>query len=190
MNCLIRGCGWGKLEQCIKLTLVLLACLNNSHFWLAIFGLKYFHIFFACLSCMRRDSSGKPTPCKASVTHVLQPVNDCLATEKTAATSATTVRSKLHFFSCRSIGDWSATTVPKNWRPVGDWWAIDCQLIGNGLRLVGNWLATGRRQVSMGWRPTINQTIFCVGVIMNKALINCYSMAINISIMSYCLFFV
>ena len=73
-----------------------------------------------------------------------------LRLKKTAATSATTVRSKVHFFGCRSIGDWSATTIPKNRRPVGDWWAIDCQLIENGLRLVGNWLATGRRQVGDG----------------------------------------
>ena len=31
-----------------------------------------------------------------------------------------------------------------------NWWAIDCQLIGNGLRLVGSWLTTGRRQVGDG----------------------------------------
>ena len=54
---------------------------------------------------------------------------------------------KCIFFGCRSIGDWWATTIPKNRRPVGDWWAIDCQLIGNCLRLVGNWLATGRWQL-------------------------------------------
>ena len=42
----------------------------------------------------------------------------------------------------------------------------------------------------MSWRLTIEQTICCVGVIMNNvtALINCYSMAISISIMSYCIF--
>ena len=27
----------------------------------------------------------------------------------------------------------------------------------------------------MSWRLTIEQTICCVGVIMNKALMNCYS---------------
>ena len=69
---------------------------------------------------------------------------------KTAATNATTVRSKLQFFGCRSIGNWSATTIPKSRRPVEDRSAIDCQLIGNGLRLVGNWLATGRWQVADG----------------------------------------
>ena len=89
------------------------------------------------------------------LTHIcLSPSHTCTATcrrlpcdWKTAATNATKVRSKTAFFGCRSIGDWSATTIPKNRRPVGDWWAIDCQLIGNGLRLVGNSLATGRRQV-------------------------------------------
>ena len=92
-----------------------------------------------------------------------------LRQKKTAATSATTVRSKVHFFGCRSIGDWSATTIPKNRRPVGDWWAFDCQLIGNGLRLVDNWLVTGRWQLiktvaglsataATGRRPVANQS--------------------------------
>ena len=109
---------------------------------------------------------------------------------KTAATNATTVQSKLQFFGCRSIGDWSATTIPKSRRPVEDWWAIDCQLIGNGLNC--DWSATGWRLVgdksAMGWRLAIDQTICCVGAIMIKALMNCYSMTISISIMSHCLF--
>ena len=69
---------------------------------------------------------------------------------KTAATSATTVRSKTAPFGCRSIGDWSATTIPKNRRPVGDRSATDCKWFGNGLRSIGNWLATGRRLVGDG----------------------------------------
>ena len=55
-----------------------------------------------------------------------------------------------------------------------------------------DWSATGWRLVgdrsAIGWQQTIDQTICCVGVLMNKAMINCYSMAISMSIMSYCLF--
>ena len=96
------------------------------------------------------------------------------------------------FFGCRSIGDWSATTIPKNRLPVGDRSATGGRLIANWLEIGCDWSATGWRLVgdrsAMSWRLTIEQTICCVGVIMNKALINCYSMAISISIMSYCLF--
>ena len=47
----------------------------------------------------------------------------------------------------RPVGDNYPRKSATSRRSVGDWWAIDCQLIGNRLRLVGNWLATGRRQV-------------------------------------------
>ena len=94
--------------------------------------------------------------------------------------------------NCRSIGDWSATTIPKNRRPVGDRSATGGRLIANWLEIGCDWSATGWRLVghrsAMGWRLTIEQTICCVVVIMNKALIHFYSMAISISIMSYCLF--
>ena len=68
----------------------------------------------------------------------------------TAATNATTVRSKLHFFGCRSIGDWSATTIPKNRRPVGDRSATGGRLIANWLEMGCDWLATGWRLVGDG----------------------------------------
>ena len=76
---------------------------------------------------------------------------------------------------------------------IGDRSATGGQLIANWLEMGCDWSATRWRLVgdrsAMSWRLTIEQTICCVGVIMNKALINCYSMAISISIMSYCLFF-
>ena len=98
------------------------------------------------------------------------------------------------FFGCRSIGDWSATTIPKSRRPVEDRSATGGRLIANWLEMGFDWSATGWRLVvdrsAISWRLTIEQTICCVGVIMNKALINCYSMAISIYIliMPYCLF--
>ena len=111
---------------------------------------------------------------------------------KTAATNATTVRSKLQFFGCRSIGDWSATTFPKCRRPVEDRSATGGRLIANWLEMGCDWSATGWRLVgdrsAMGWRLTIDQTICCVGIIIIKALMNCYSMTISILIMSNCLF--
>ena len=105
---------------------------------------------------------------------------------KTAATNATTVRSKTAFFGCRSIGDWSATTIPKNRRPVGNRSATGGRLIANWLEIGCNWSATGRRWVG-DW---LSNKQFAVGAIMNKALIKCYSMAISILIMSHCLFLV
>ena len=91
---------------------------------------------------------------KAPVTYVLQPVGDCLVTKKQLQPTQPLCDQKLHFSVADQsatgrrqlflkVGDQSATGR----RLVGDWWAIDCQLIGNGLQLVGNWLATGRRQV-------------------------------------------
>ena len=113
---------------------------------------------------------------------------------KAAATNATHCAIKTAFFGCRSIGDWSVTTIPRNRRPVGDRSATGARLIANWLEMGCDWSASGWRLVgdrsAMGWRLTIDQTICCVCVIMNKALIDCYSMAISISIMSYCLFFV
>ena len=109
---------------------------------------------------------------------------------KTAATNATTVQSKRHFFGCRSIGDWSATTIPKSRRPVEDRSATGGRLIANWLEMGCDWSATGWRLVvdrsAISWRLTIEQTICCVGVIVNKALINCYSMAISIYIYWLC----
>ena len=46
------------------------------------------------------------------------------------------MRSKLHFFGCRSIGDWSATAIPKN---------RDCL---QPLQLVGDQSPTSRRPVA------------------------------------------
>ena len=124
----------------------------------------------------------------APVTHVLQPVGNCLATKKQLQPMQPLCDQKLRF----SVADQSATTIPKNRRPVGDRSATGERLIANWLEIGCDWSATGWRLVgdrsTMSWRLTIEQTIYCVGVIMNKALINCYSMAISISIMSYCLF--
>ena len=92
------------------------------------------------------------------------------------------------FFGCRSIGDWSTTTIPK----IGDQSATGGRLIANWLEMGCDWSATGWRLVgdrsAMGWWLTTDQTICCVGVIMNKALTNCTNMVISISIMPYCLF--
>ena len=87
-----------------------------------------------------------------------------------------------------------------NWRLVGDNYPLKIgDQSATGRRLSANWLemgcdwsATRWRLVgdrsAMSWRLTIEQTLCCVDVIMNKALISCYSMAISKSIMSYCLF--
>ena len=55
------------------------------------------------------------------------------------------MRSKTAFFGCRSIGDWSATTIPKNRRPVGDRLATCGRLIANWLEIGCDWSATGWR---------------------------------------------
>ena len=104
---------------------------------------------------------------KAPVTHVLQPVGDCLATKKqlqpmqplcdqtcifSVADQSATGRRQLSL----KIGDQSATGR----RLVGDWWLTDW-----------NWVAIGRQLV--GDRSAIDQTICCKGVIMNKVLMNC-----------------
>ena len=68
----------------------------------------------------------------------------------TAATNATTVRSKLHFFGCRSIGDWSATTIPKSRRPVEERSATGWRLIAKWFEMGCDWSATGWRQVGDG----------------------------------------
>ena len=68
----------------------------------------------------------------------------------TAATYATTVRSKLHFFGCWSIGNWLATTIPKSRRPVEDRSATGWRLIANWMEMGCDWSATGRRQVGDG----------------------------------------
>ena len=72
-------------------------------------------------------------------------------------------------------------------RPVGDWWAINYSWLEMGC----DWSATGWRLVgdrsAMARRLTIDQTMCCISIIMNKALINYHSMTISISIMSYCL---
>ena len=124
----------------------------------------------------------------APITHALQPVGDCLATKRTAATNATTVRSKLHF----SVADQSASGRRQISLKIDDHSATGGRLIVNWLKMGCDWSATSWWLVGdrseMGLRLTIDQTICYVGVIMNKALINCYSMAINISITSYCLF--
>ena len=95
---------------------------------------------------------------------------------KTAATNATTVRSKRHFFS---VADQSATGRRQLSLKVGDWLEMGCDWSATGWRLVVD-------RSAISWRLTIEQTICCVGVIMNKALINCYSMAISIYIYWLC----
>ena len=88
------------------------------------------------------------------VTFLLSPGHTCTATcrrlpcdLKTAATNATTVRSKLHFIGCRSIGDRSATAILKNRRPVGEWSATGGRLIANWLEMGCDWSATRWRLV-------------------------------------------
>ena len=78
-----------------------------------------------------------------SVTHVLQPLGDCLATKKQLQAMQPLCNQKLHFL----VADQLATGRRQLSLKIGDWWAIDCQLTGNRLRLVGNLLATGRQQV-------------------------------------------
>ena len=94
-----------------------------------------------------------PWYAKAPVTHVLQPVGDCLATEKQLQPMQPLCDQNCIF----SVADQSATGRRQLSLKIGDQSAIGrrlvgvwCQLIGNGLRLVGNWLATGRRQVGDG----------------------------------------
>ena len=127
-------------------------------------------------------------PCLALVTHVLQPVGDCLATKKQLQQMQPLCDQNCIF----SVADQSATGRRQQSLKIGDQSTTGRRLIANWLEMGCNWSATGWRLVgdrsAMGWRLTIDQTICCVGVIMNKALINCYSMAISISIMSYCLF--
>ena len=91
----------------------------------------------------------------------LSPGHTCTATcrrlpcdWKTAATNATTVRSKTAFFGCRSIGDWSATSIPKIRRPVGDRSATGGRLIANSLEMGCNWSTTGRQLVGYYWSAT------------------------------------
>ena len=75
------------------------------------------------------------------------------------------------------IADQSAT----GWRVIANWLEMGCDWSATRWRLVGD-------RSAMSWRLTIEQKISCVGVIMNKALMHCYRIAINISFMSYCLF--
>ena len=91
---------------------------------------------------------------RACAVNLLSPGHTCTATcrrlpcdWKTAATNATTVRSKTAFFGCRSIGDWSATTVPKNRRPFADRSATGGRLIANWLEMGCDWSATRWRLV-------------------------------------------
>ena len=125
---------------------------------------------------------------KAPVTHVLQPVGDCLATKKQLQPMQPLCDQKLHF----SVADQSATGRRQLSLKKGDWSVTGGRLIVNWLEMGCDRSATGWRLVgdrsAMSWRLTIEQSICCVGVNMNKALINFYSMAISISIMSNCLF--
>ena len=96
---------------------------------------------------------------------------------------------KLHF----SVADQLATGRRQLSLKIGDQSAIDRRLVDdwlpmglieNGLRLhgrlhVGDGLATDNRSNNLLCR--CNHTL-------NKVLINCYSMVISISIMSYCVF--
>ena len=56
------------------------------------------------------------------------------------------------------IGDQSVTGR----RLVGDWLPTDWKWVANGRQLVGD-------RSAMSWRLTMEQTIWCVGVIMNIA---------------------
>ena len=113
----------------------------------------------------------------APVTHVLQPVGDCFATKKQLQPMQPLCDQKLHF----SVANQSATGRRQLSLKIGDRSATGGRLIANWLEMGCDWSATRWRLVgdrsAMSWRLTIEQTICCVGVIMNKALINCYSMA-------------
>ena len=76
---------------------------------------------------------------------------------------------KLHF----SVADQSATGRRQLSLTIGDQLATGRRLVGDWLPTDWKWVAIGRQLVgdwsAMGWRLTIDQTICCVGVIMNKA---------------------
>ena len=91
---------------------------------------------------------------KAPVTHVLQPVGDCLATKKQLQPMQPLCDQKLHFSVADQlatgrrqlslkIGDQSGTGR----RLVGDWLPTDWKWVATGRQLVGDWSATGRRWV-------------------------------------------
>ena len=104
---------------------------------------------------------------KAPVTHALQPVGDCLATKNRCNHCAI----KTAFFRLQinrrqlslKIGDRLAT----GGRLIANWLEMGCDWSATRWRLVGD-------RSAMSWRLTIEQTICCVGVIMNKTLMNCY----------------
>ena len=92
--------------------------------------------------------------CLTPVTHVLQPVGDCLATKKQLQPMQPLCDQKLHFSVADqsatgrrqlslSTGDQSATGR----RLVGDWLPIDWKWVAIGRQLVGDWSAIGRRWV-------------------------------------------
>ena len=94
----------------------------------------------------RRSSTGCQL-CVAPVTHVLQPVGDCLATKKQLQPMQPLCDQKLRFSVADQSDDWSATTIPKNRRPVGDRSATGGRLIANWLEIGCDWSATGWRLV-------------------------------------------
>ena len=91
---------------------------------------------------------------------------------------------KLHF----SVADQSASGRRQISLKIGDQSATGGRF---GLPTDWKWVATGRQLVgdwsAMSWRLTFEQTICCVGVIMNKALIKCYHGIIVYFWVIYCL---
>ena len=85
-------------------------------------------------------------PPKAPVTHVLQPVGDCLATKKQLQPMQQLCDQKLYF----SVADQSATgrrQLSPHRPPVGDRSATGGRLITNWLEMGCDWSATGWRLV-------------------------------------------
>ena len=83
------------------------------------------------------------TPCKAPVTHVLQPVGDCLATEKQLQPMQPLCDQELHF----SVADQSATGGRQLSLKIGDRSATGGRLIANWLEMGCDWSATRWRLV-------------------------------------------
>ena len=122
---------------------------------------------------------------KAPVTHVLQPVGDCLATKKQLQPMQPLCDQILHF----SVADQSGTGRRQLSLKIGDRSATGGRLIANWLEMGYDWSETRWRLVGDELATDYRTNNLLCRCNHDKVLINCYSMAISISIMSYCLFF-